>query len=105
MFVPPTRGPESTLFSCTKAITCQTRSGDPPETRFIEIVMYIIVNTGIYPAPYGLAWGCSHGKFYSYLTLEYPEDTEGQEFLLCATLQSYILIQTTLWTLDTWDQS
>lgn len=27
--------------------------------------------TSIYPAPLELAWGCSDGKFYSYLTLEY----------------------------------
>lgn len=43
--------------------------------------MYIIVNTSVYPAPDGLAWECSDGRFYSCLTLEYYAPLESSIFL------------------------
>ena len=73
-------------------ITCNTTNGDlagkcgvpythypirgtPLDTEPVITIMNFtdqyICETSIYPAPLGLAWGCSDGRFYSYLTLEY----------------------------------
>ncbi|KAK4806682.1 hypothetical protein QYF61_027683 [Mycteria americana] len=42
-----------------------------PDMYFVDYNDTWTCETSVYPAPLGLVWGCSNGKFYSYLTLKY----------------------------------